>query len=173
MISQQLRYFITFIRNDIKKRTEQEDYVEATTSDCARITLIIAIRKIFPDTIKDRDLRLGIIMALTGIPISSQNDLPAACTYSLIGALNDNLARDTTGSISRELQDAVERVHYFYPWKILEPGRADVGLSNLRKDNDHEYADGSSRGADLAVPGPEPPPQVSDLPSVQCSFETQ
>jgi len=131
MISQQLQYFITFVRNDIKKRTEQENYVETVTSDAARITLIIAIRQIFPDTIKNRDLRLGIIMALTGIPISSQNDLPAACTSSLIGAINDNLARDTTGSISRELQDAVEGLHYFYPWKILEPREPDMDLSHL------------------------------------------
>ena len=162
MISDALRYFIVFLRKEIQKRTERDDYTEVPTSDAARTTLIIAIRKIFPDTIKDRDLRLGIIMALTGIPISTQNDLPAAYTYVVIGALNDNLAHDSGRKLSTELQEFVEGEYVCFPWQILTPIRPNRNLPNMWTKNDKDYADGFTRGVDLSEPGPKQSLEMAD-----------
>ena len=154
MISSALQYFITFVRNDIKKRVERENYVEMETSVNARIRLICLIHEWFPDTKKNRDLRLNIIMALTGMPIISQNDLPAAYTAALIEAFNDGFAKDSTRQLSRELAKNITEPHFVFPWKILRPG-TDVDMPSMWDENDEDGENGSSRGIDQSRTGTE------------------
>ena len=155
MISSALQYFITFVRHDIKKRVERENYVEMEPSVNARIRLICLIHEWFPDTKKNRDLRLNIIMALTGMPIISQNDLPAAYTAALIEAFNDGFAKDSTRQLSRELERNIIKEKYFvFPWKILQP-RTDVDMPSMWDENDEDGENGSSRGIDQSRPGTE------------------
>jgi hypothetical protein len=165
-MSNSLHYFIVFLRKEIQKRTERDDYTEVPTSDAARIVLHIVLRKYFPDTAKDRDFRLGILMALTGIPLSSQKDLPAAYTHVVIEALNDNLSRDLTGMLSDQLTAFVKNPSCIFPWKILDAGYTNVDLPNLRPKDDKEHANGSSRGPDRAVTSPGQSVCVANQPQV-------
>jgi hypothetical protein len=166
MISIQLHYFLVFVRNDIKKRTGQDNYAEMETSTNARIRLICLFREWFPDTKKSRDLRLNLIMALTGHPISSQNDLSAAQTAALIGVFNGPPTSNSSRELFRELQTLVESVYYFFPWKILDPVTSSLDLPDLRNEDEEDGPHGPARSVDLPGSGSGTSPSLVDQPSM-------